>query len=231
MRLTDLDKLVNFHDRLNPALWYNGKLRPEVREKLMRIALTFVKFINVKNLKLRDLTLSGSNASFNYNDTSDIDLHLIADSSGPCKADIQELFLAKKGLFNDQHDISIRDHDVEVYVQDADQTHISNGVYSVYQDRWLKQPKKITANPDTSNIEDKYNYLHNAVDQAVNSGDAETINKLKDKIKKMRQTGLESSGEYGVENLTFKLLRNDGSMDRLWDAGMMATDRALSLDK
>ena len=47
----------------------------------------------------------------------------------------------------------------------------------------------------------------------------------------MRQTGLEKSGEYGVENLTFKLLRNTGAMDRLWQASVAATDKELSLSE
>lgn len=231
MRISDLDQLVHFYKTLNPDIWHNNHLRPEVRLALFRIAKAFVKFINVKDLSLKDITLSGSNASYNYNDNSDIDLHLIVDVNKPCEADLKELFLAKKSQFNDQHDIDILGHTVEVYVQDSDQPHISNGVYSVFNDSWLKKPQHITADPDSTNIEHKFNQLDNDIKQAIQSGDKNTIDKLKDKIKKMRQTGLEKSGEYGVENLTFKLLRNTGAMQRLWDAGIAATDKELSLSE
>jgi hypothetical protein len=231
MRISDLDQLVHFHKTLNPDLWQNNQLRPEVRLALFRIAKAFIKFINVEDLALKDITISGSNASYNYNQNSDIDLHLIADVNSPCEADLKELFLAKKSQFNDQHDIDILGHTVEVYVQDSDQPHISNGVYSVFNGTWLKKPKHITAEPDSTNIEHKFNQLDSDIKQAIQSGDKETIDKLKDKIKKMRQTGLEKSGEYGVENLTFKLLKNTGAMDRLWQASVAATDKELSLSE
>jgi hypothetical protein len=229
MRIDDLDQLVHFHKQLNPDLWENNRLRPEVRLALFRIAKSFIKFINIPDLVLTDITISGSNASYNYNQNSDIDLHLIADVNSPCEANLKELFLAKKSQFNDQHDIDILGHTVEVYVQDSDQPHISNGVYSVYNDAWLKKPQHITADPDSTNIDHKFIQLNNHIQQAINSGDSNTLTRLKDKIKKMRQAGLEKSGEYGVENLTFKLLRNTGAMDRLYQASVAATDKELSL--
>ena len=82
-------------------------------------------------------------------------------------------FMAKKGAFNDQHDINIFGHAVEVYVQRSDEKHISNGIYSVYDNNWIKFPKKIVANPDTTNIQDKYEHLHAEIDQAI-----ETLEKI-----------------------------------------------------
>lgn len=231
MRIGDLEQLTNFHDKLNPQLWENNRLKPQVRLALFKIAKEFIKFINIDDIKLKDITVSGSNASFNYTPVSDIDLHLIADVNGPCEVNIKEMFLAKKSSFNDQHDISIFGHTVEVYVQNSDEKHISNGIYSVFSDNWLKFPKKITAQPDTSNIEDKFEYLHNEIDQAVDSGDSETIERLKKKIKTMRQSGLEQDGEYGVDNLAFKLLRNEGDIEKLYKAGTAATDTELSLEE
>ena len=231
MRVDDLEQLTKFHDKLNPDLWENNRLKPEVSLALFKIAREFIKFINVEDIKLTDITVSGSNASFNYTPVSDIDLHLIADVNGPCEVNIKEMFLAKKSAFNDQHDISIFGHSVEVYVQNSDEKHISNGIYSVYDDNWIKFPKKITAQPDISNIEDKFEYLHNEIDQAVDSGDRETIERLKKKIKTMRQSGLDKDGEYGVDNLAFKLLRNEGDIEKLYKAGTEATDTELSLSQ
>ena len=229
MRVDDLEQLTNFHDKLNPQLWDNNRLKPQVRLALFKIAKEFLNFINIADIRLTDITVSGSNASFNYTPVSDIDLHLIADVNGPCKVDIKEMFMAKKSAFNDQHDITIFGHSVEVYVQNSDEKHISNGIYSVYDDNWIKFPKKITAQPDISNIEDKFEYLHNEIDQAVDSGDRETIERLKKKIKTMRQSGLDKDGEYGVDNLAFKLLRNEGDIEKLYKAGTEATDTELSL--
>lgn len=229
MRASELEKLIDFKSQLNPNLWQNNNLKREVEYKLLLISKAFIKFINLPNLKLEDITISGSNASFNYTDHSDIDLHLVVDMNTKCGQELKELFLAKKSLFNDQHDIIIRGQPVEVYVQDSNQPHISNGVYSVIKDKWLKQPEKITAKPDTTNIEHKYQDLKSQIDDAINSGDNDTIEKLQAKIKQIRQAGLESSGEFGVENLSFKLLRNDGSLQKLYTAKKSAEDEKLSL--
>lgn len=229
MRASEIAKLVNFKEELNPDLWQNNNLRREVEYKLLQIAKAFISFINLPDLKLEDITISGSNASFNYNDHSDIDLHLIVDMDTPCGKELKELFQAKKSQFNDQHDILIRNHPVEVYVQDAKQSHISNGIYSVIKDSWLKQPNKITAKPDTTNVENKYIYLKNEIEQAISSGDEITITKLQAKIKQLRQAGLEAHGEFGAENLAFKLLRNDGSIQNLYDAKKTAVDKKLSI--
>lgn len=231
MRSSELTQLVNFHDKLNPDLWQDNQLRLDVRVALMRIAKAFVEFIDVPDLKLTDITFSGSNASYNYNKDSDVDLHLIASIDGPCGDNLKALFMSKKSEFNDQHDINVLGHSVEVYVQDSDEPHISNGIYSVYNGQWLKEPEPITAEPDNTNIQDKYDYLKYEIDQAIDSADPETIGKIKKKIKKMRQTGLESNGEFSTENLAFKLLRNTGELERLWKAEQQATDQRLSLTK
>jgi hypothetical protein len=229
MRSNELFKLTDFKNTLNPKIWQNNNLKREVEFKLLLISKAFIKFINIPNLKLKDITLSGSNASYNYNDLSDIDLHLVVDTNTDCGKELTELFLAKKSLFNDQHDISIRGQPVEVYVQDSNQQHISNGIYSVVRDKWIKQPKKITAKPDLTNIEHKHQILKSQIDDAINSNDISTIEKLQTKIKQIRQSGLKSGGEFSVENLTFKLLRNDGSLDKLWTAKKSSEDKRLSL--
>jgi hypothetical protein len=229
MRIGDLETLTKFHDKLNPDLWEGNRLKPQVRLALFKIAKAFVEFINVEDLELTDITISGSNASFNYNNKSDIDLHLIANSNGPCKVNLKDLFQAKKVIFNDQHDITILGHAVEVYVQGSEDAHISNGVYSVYDDNWVAFPKKITAKPDITNIEHKFEHLEEEIKQALESGDPQTIARLKKRIKDMRQSGLEKNGEFGVENLAFKLLRNTGLIQKLYDAETFETDKELSL--
>ena len=229
MRANELQKLVTFKNNLNPAIWQNNNLRREVEYKLLQISKAFIEFINLPDLKLKDITVSGSNASYNYTDHSDIDLHLVVDMNTTCGQELKELFLAKKSLFNDQHDISLRGQPVEVYVQDSNQAHVSNGIYSVINDKWIKQPEKITAKPDVTNIEHKYQAIKSQIEDAIQSGDIESIDKMQSKIKQIRQAGLAFTGEFGVENLTFKLLRNDGSLDKLRTLKKSAEDEKLSL--
>jgi len=54
--------------------------------------------------------------------------------------------------------------------------------------------------------------------------------KIKDKIKKMRQAGLDKAGEFSVENLVFKVLRRNGMLDRLSDIKTIAYDKSVTLE-
>ena len=49
--------------------------------------------------------------------------------------------MAKKKIWNDEHDITIKGHEVELYVEDKDEENSSEGMYSVLDNTWHKQPK------------------------------------------------------------------------------------------
>ena len=218
---------VVFHDQLNPVFWEGGKMIPMVRYKLMQIAIDFVKFIGIKELRLTDVIMTGSNASYNYTKHSDIDLHLVVkmDDNDVMK----ELFDAKKGLWNQQHDVKIKGYDVEVYVQDADEPHVSSGMYSILNDAWIKEPKPVKPEINDMSVEKKYHQYHDAISDAVKSGNKQDLEKIKTDIKKMRQSGLQKEGEFSAENLAFKMLRNLGDMELLINAIAKIQDKELGL--
>ena len=45
----------------------------------------------------------------------------------------------------------------------------------------------------------------------------------------MRQAGLDTNGEFSTDNLTFKVLRNQGYLDKLHKATAQSLDRQLSI--
>ncbi len=233
MNFNELDQFrlsdtVKYHNRLNRRLWgSNEHLLPDVRDKLLAIAEDFREFLGVDNLRVQDITLSGSNAAYNYTDRSDIDLHLIVDM--PDDPVYQELFNAKKYQYNDEHNLTIGGADVELYVQPADQPHVSQGIYSVKDGKWIQVPRRRRAQVDDSCVRDKAADLDARIHAAVESGNADMMSTLWNKIKAMRQAGLEQHGEFGCENITFKLLRDQGCIRLLKDAHLAAQDHAMSL--
>jgi|694.fasta_scaffold01844_25 hypothetical protein len=236
MNINELDALqlsdyIKFNSELNPVLWTSDqKLRPEVRRALLAIADDFKEFLGVKDIGLKDITVSGSNAAYNYTDSSDIDLHLVVDLPEADSSEIfRELFDAKKNQYNDQHDITIGGYDVELYVQNANKPHYSQGIYSLLNDKWQIVPKKIKTEIDDDSVISKYQDLEQRILKAIDSNDLDKITTLLQKIKTMRQTGLEKHGEFGVENLTFKLLRSSGLIKQLIDAKNRLHDQQLSL--
>jgi len=198
------------HHKLNPILWADNKLRPEVRVKLLGIARHFALYLNVPRLYLKDVTLSGSSAGYNYSDYSDIDLHLVVN-----KLESEELFTAKKNLYNSQHALHIQGIPVELYVQPADQPHHSAGIYSVLDNAWITEPEHTEPTTDPKDIKRKARNYAGKINLAIRSGSVSKCKETMAELKRLRQAGLESGGEQSVENLAFKLLRARGQIDKL----------------
>ena len=235
MNITELDSYnladaVKFNDHLNPAIWAGNKMKPEVRERLMTIAQDFKEFLGLSDLEVRDITVSGSNAGYTYTPHSDIDLHLVVDIPQADTSEVyRELFDAKKYQYNDLHNITIGGYDVELYVEDARKQPVSQGIYSVLNNDWVKIPLKRRATVDDEAVKSKFEDIGHRIEAAIESGNADAINELSSKIKNMRQAGLDEHGELGPENLAYKMLRSQGMIKKLYDARMAAQDRALSL--
>ena len=67
---------------------------------------------------------------------------------------------------------------------------------------------------------------NNDVDRALENAD-----RVKNKIKTMRQSGLDRAGIFSPENLAFKMLRRSGAIEKLFDTFTKAYDLALSMDQ
>lgn len=225
-----LSDAVKFHDNLNPKIWGSDEhLLPEVREKLMAIAEDFKEFLGL-DLEVKDITISGSNASYTYSDHSDIDLHLVADLPKADASEIyRELFDAKKYQYNDQHNFKISGYDVELYVQNANEPPKSNGIYSVLHNDWIKVPARRKPTVNDESVKSKYEDIGYRIDGAIESGDSARLEDIAKKVRVMRQAGLEQTGEFGPENLAFKVLRSNGTLEKLRAARMAAKDRELSI--
>jgi predicted nucleotidyltransferase len=224
----DISDAVVFNRELNPLIWNNEKIKPIIRLQLLKIALEFIEFIGIDNLGVKDVTITGSLSNYNYTKHSDIDLHILVDI--PDDLILKELFDAKKSLWNDNHDITIKGYDVELYVQNIREPHISSGVYSLLKNSWITKPsyKKISVNDNA--VQKKYQEYSREIKKAANQKNIIKLKKIKDSIKKMRQSGLERSGEYSTENLTFKMLRNLGDMELLMSTLTKLRDEEMSLE-
>ena len=224
---------------LNPKIWESSdKMSPKVRDRLLDIAYEFIEFLGV-DVVISDVVMTGSLANYNWSRFSDVDLHLIADFEQFSENELplyEELFRLKKTLFNDKHDITIYGYDVELYVQNDVESHFSSGEYSVLFDEWKNKPKKEKVKIDTELIKNKSEHWMKIIDEVINNSDdksfesgVESIDKVKDKLKKYRTAGLEGGGEMSDENLVFKVLRRNGYIQKLFDFRNEYQDKKLSL--
>ena len=232
MRLRELNEspseLVTVNRRLNPKIWNQGQLDLEVSAKLEEIAEAFVKFIGIE-LKVTDYTITGSNANYTWTEHSDLDLHIIV--KGSVSAAERELYNAKKALWAEQHTITVKGLPVECYVQGEQEEHHSTGVFSIAKDQWLVEPKKIKPEVDDSAVERKKDSMIHDIETALLSKDLERIRRVKDRITEMRKAGLARAGEWSVENLVFKILRNLGLIDTVTEKIRELEDSELSLEQ
>ena len=224
---------------LNPKIWESSdKMSPKVRDRLLDIAYEFIEFLGV-DVVISDVVMTGSLANYNWSRFSDVDLHLIADFEQFSEKELplyEELFRLKKTLFNDKHDITIYGYDVELYVQNDVESHFSSGEYSILFDEWKNKPKKEKVKIDTELIKNKSEHWMKIIDEVINNSDdksfesgVQSIDKVKDKLKKYRTAGLEGGGEMSDENLVFKVLRRNGYIQKLFDFRNEYQDKKLSL--
>ena len=232
MRLRELNEslsqLVTVNRRLNPKIWNGDELDLEVSAKLEQIAEAFVKFIGIE-LAVTDYTITGSNANYTWTEHSDLDLHIIV--KGTVTDAERELYNAKKALWAEQHKITVKGLPVECYVQGEEEEHHSTGVFSIAKDRWLVEPKKIKPEVDDSAVERKKDSIIHDIETALLSRDLERMHRIKERVTEMRKAGLERAGEWSVENLVFKILRNLGLIDQLTEKIRELEDSELSLEQ
>jgi hypothetical protein len=209
-------------------------MREDIRKRLIDISNDFIDSFGIEFF-IHDIILTGSLSNFNWSQYSDVDLHILIDfeeTDYPIDL-VKEFFDAKKNVWNEKHDIKIKGYDVEVYVQDVNEEHISSGVYSILHNKWLVEPKKETPNIDDRMILQKGEYYAKQIDSLIKKSQKTDvlphIESLRKKIKEFRQSGLDSGGEYSYENLTFKLLRRNGYIEKLIKLKKDITDKKLSI--
>jgi hypothetical protein len=231
-------------DELNPEIWSLSNkepiMKPEIRERLLEVANLFIEFLDVP-VFVDDVVMTGSLANYNWSNYSDVDLHLIVDFNQFPEEQIelfQKLFNLKKILFNTNHNILIKNFEVELYAQDEKEIHTSSGVYSVLFDKWLTKPDKINVKIDNNVLMNKVKSWTEKIDEVIEDAEEgtdleeskKTIDNLKKKLKNYRGEGLSGDGEFSYENLVFKFLRRNGYIEKLYDFEDKLIDKTLSLE-
>ena len=231
---------MKFHNTLNPKLWdkwqekhIGGKityhLKKDVAAKLKEIANAFIEYLEVDKEAIKDVVITGSSASFNYTSHSDLDLHLKVDYDlihEDCPI-VEGYLWALKSTFNKDHDISIYGIPVEVYAESIDSDTVHNGLFSLWNMKWIDEPKPIPPTDNDMAVKAKYEEIKEAADRVK---DSEVAEQLINKIYEMRKAGLQEVGEFSTENLAFKKLRDAGVLERLKAMKKEKVDKQLSLE-
>lgn len=231
-------------ERLSTALFNDDKqMLPEVREQLLKIAADFYESTGF-TAPIQDIILTGSMANYNYHDGSDIDVHILIVFSDE-NEDIVLVTTAANALrwkWNQQHNITIAGHEVELYIQDANEPHTASGQYSLQANKWLVEPTRHSISTSESDVLVKVNDIMLAVNKLEDSIDAATtagalttvlaeLDELRYKALHLRRDAFaEGEDEFSVGNLAFKELRNNGTIERLLDLETALYDKLHSIE-
>ena len=219
---------IELHDTLNPKLWAGEHLKPDVKQALLRIARDFKEFVGVP-FKVVDVQVAGGNANYTYTDMSDLDLHLIVDfNTVECDREAAELFDSKRLLYNDRYDVNVYGIPVELYVESLDLPAVSSS-YSIIRNTWIRAPKKEVAQIDRDEIERMVEVWTTVIQHAIRTASRPHLQKVLQLLRQYRRKGLATSGEFGVENLVYKSLRNDSTIKGLTKLLDRLHDKELSI--
>lgn len=225
-------------ENLNQKIWNGTELRPEVYKKILEIVQVYKDHLNLP-VEPKAVRFLGSMANYNWTEFSDIDIHLFYDLSKISEnAAFAKEYLDTKGIeWKNTHHVTFRGYPAEMYAQDIKDIFYSGGVYDILKNKWVNKPSRDKVIVDKNLLRQKITSviaeirtLHKLAKKDV-SAVYSKAKRIKDKIKRMRQSGLESEGEYSIENLTFKYLRNKGLLEKLSDIILKAFDSQLSLDE
>ena len=225
---------------LHPDFWGNeDKIVEEIGDRLYEIAKEFFKGLDLHWVDIIDITFTGSLANYTWSSFSDIDLHVIVDYNQIDENQelVKDFVRKSSSLWNRSHKILIKGFEVEVYIQDANEPHYSTGIYSIKNDQWIEKPSKIEPQIDIVNVQKKAAGLMDDIDKVYEvfldkdyEHAYEQAEKIKDKIRKFRQAGLERGGAYSVENLAFKVLRRNEYLNKLSSLKVMSYDKMMSIN-
>ena len=226
------------HDMLEPQIWDGLNINQEIRQKLIKIVEDFIEGLPVP-VKVKDITLTGSLANYNWSNYSDVDLHIIVDflEVDENKQLVKSFFDNARMKWNNEHDIKMKGYDVEIYVEDEGESHKSSGLYSLMNDEWIKKPRQYRNNIDfnsarrkAEDMEFQVNIISNLITAGKHELALKNIDRLKKKIRNMRRAGLESPlQEFSVENIAFKILRRNDTLGFLNDLKKRAYDDMMSV--
>tara|TARA_R100000700_G_C3177367_1_gene152526 strand:- start:1137 stop:2003 length:867 start_codon:yes stop_codon:yes gene_type:complete len=234
-----------YNDTLHPDFWDEFEFKEDILKPILKIVDDFVQDDDhISAEMIEDIQLTGSLANYNYSEYSDLDVHILLDFADINKDEdlVKRALDGKRFIWNLRHDIKFNGHEVELYFQDIHEPHVASGLFSLSGNRWIKKPKYEKPEVDHEDVVKKaesfkkeLDLLADALDNISDEKEFSLINrrakKLKDKIMKMRREGLASKGEFSVENLAFKNLRNDQTIARLNDLIIKSYDLMYSKEE
>lgn len=221
-------RMTVFSDSLPAALFDGDKVKPSLRQKAMDFAQARFRDLGLKDLRILDMLFVGSLASYEHDDLSDVDVHVIIDpaswSGDPALLrrhlravnDLNEFLYDRVTLFGRKADYTFYLDTVENRIEPG------VGIYSLFKETWLEPPKAATARFSRETVEAdllrfvrRYNDLVAAYAKDKKAFACGAFSDLREEVRLYRRKGIAADGIRSTENIVYRALRRiDGNLLR-----------------
>jgi hypothetical protein len=234
-------KIKVYNEKLEPNFWDENKnINSEIRLDLLKIVKDF--YVSIEFISpIIDILFLGSLVNYTYTEKSDADLHVVINiiDEGLDLEHYRKFLDSLSGRFNEEHDIIIKGHKIELYLQDITEKNSTpekarshGAMFSILHNKWLVEPKFEQPSLDKSAIKKAFYEIKNQINNVIESRKVEGLKELMKSIRDYRNKGLEGKeGEFSVENIVFKALRHTGLLKKLKDGINSIYDRLVSLEE
>ncbi|AEV75142.1 hypothetical protein MycrhN_4656 [Mycolicibacterium rhodesiae NBB3] len=216
-----VDGVTAFPTELDPRIFTGAQMKPDLHDATLRIVDRIITDTGIKGLTVTGVELYGSNASYEYDDTSDFGVHVFFTSDSMTS---QELAPIPRLLNDDverRQEGHVRFYGIPVEVSfhaergEGYQPQPGVGQYSITDRRWVTMPTRqpdhfdrtqMTA--DMSKFISAYNDLLSGYQQAPKGFDCSKFGALDDEMAAYRDEGFtEGLGSRSTQNLVYRALR------------------------
>jgi hypothetical protein len=216
-----IDAITTFPTELDPRIWDGTTMRPDVRQMTLTVVDRVVRTSGIEGLTVDAVELFGSNASYEYDDTSDFGVHVFAHSASFPAEQLDGLLR----LLND--DVERRQEgritfngvplEVTFHAERTDNYRPRPGIgqYSISQGRWIEMPTRQPDRFDRAQMDTDlkgfigaYNDLVSTYAANRKGFDCARFGDLDARLGEYRNSGFVNGfGGRSTHNLTYRALR------------------------
>lgn len=218
---TAINAMTTFPEVLDPRIWNGMTMKQDVRERTIAIVNELVASVGVKDLRIDAIDLFGSNASYEYDDSADLGVHVFTSSPTLTPEVLTPILKQISDGIARKIEGKIFFYGVPLEVTlHADRTASYQpqkgiGNYSFTKDSWVSVPTKQPNNYDKVRmLADakfyiaKYNALIAEYEAQPRGFECGRFDELDNEMSDYRNAGFAAgSGSRSTENLTYRLLR------------------------
>lgn len=180
----------------------NDKMRPEVKKFIIDTFMDWKKNLDV-DFPISGIYLIGSSASFQYTETSDVDITILSD-----KFDEDKYWEIVRMLPNGNN-IPNTEKPINYFIQDNFQERLAENIYDIQNDKWIKQ-----SSPDDVQIPHSYilelaKFFMNAVDLTLSEYERDKIAYLEYKALDPEKVDISEEERLDAMNSKLEELKSD----------------------